>query len=402
MRLLISRADGNSFAEAGRAVQSRRRIPIAIFFSSFESGGTERQMSELLRRLDDRFEPHAVCLQQTGGCLPLVTERAASIVEFPTRGFHRPHTWRQMNAFARWCRTTGIAIVQTCDFYANVFGLPAAALARVPVRIGSRRELNPDKSLSKIALQRASYAAADRIVANSSAAARRLREEGVPAAKIRVIPNGIAIERFSATADAGGRRRIITVANLRREKAHEVLIDAAAPLLASHPGLEFVIVGDGPRKEELAASVRDRGLATSFSFLGHRDDVPALLASADLFVLPSRSEASPNGVIEAMAAGLPVVASATGGLLEIIEHGKTGLLVAPDDVPGFVGAIDRLLKGPELSKQIGRAARASIASRYSFDRMVQAFEDLYVSELVRRSARGSQVQEGDAPPVRVG
>ena len=188
-------------------------------------------MSELLRRLDDRFEPHAVCLQQTGGCLPFVRERAASIVEFPTRGFHRPHTWRQMNAFARWCRATGIAIVHTCDFYANVFGLPAAALARVPVRIGSRRELNPDKSLSKIVLQRASYAAADRIVANSSAAARRLRHEGVPAAKIRVIPNGIAMERFAPHADTGARPRIITVANLRREKAHDVLIDAAAPLL---------------------------------------------------------------------------------------------------------------------------------------------------------------------------
>jgi glycosyltransferase involved in cell wall biosynthesis len=307
-----------------------------------------------------------------------------------------------MIAFARWCRATGIAIVHTCDFYANVFGLPAGALARVPVRIGSRRELNPDKSLSKIALQRASYAAADRVVANSSAAARRLRHEGVPAAKIRVIPNGVAMERFTATADASARRRIITVANLRREKAHEVLIEAAVPLVASHPGLEFVIVGDGPRKEELTASVRNRGLAASFSFLGQRDDVPALLASADIFVLPSRSEASPNGVIEAMAAGLPVVAAATGGLPEIVEHDKTGFLVAPDDVRGFVDATERLLKDPELSKQLGRAARASIASRYSFDRMVHAFEDLYVSELCRRSAPGSQVQDGDAPPVRVG
>jgi glycosyltransferase involved in cell wall biosynthesis len=358
-------------------------------------------MSELLRRLDDRFEPHAVCLRQSGACLALVKERAASIVEFRSNGFHRPATWRQMNAFARWCRATGIAILHTCDFYANVFGLPAAALAGVPVRIGSRRELNPDKSVAKIALQRAAYAAAHRIVANSSAAARRLRREGVPGSKVRVIANGVALDRFIEHAPASDRLRVITVANLRHEKAHEVLIAAASALLASHPGIEFLIVGDGPRKAELEAMVRTRGLTTTVSFLGQRNDVPALLGSSHVFVLPSRSEASPNSVIEAMASGLPVVAAATGGLLEIVEHEKTGLLVRADDVQGFVRAIDRLLTDRELAHRIGSAARASIAARYSFDRMVHAFEDLYVSELRHRSARPLQIEEGDEP-VRVG
>ena len=357
-------------------------------------------MSELLRRLDDRFEPHAVCLQQSGACLALVKERAASIVEFRTNGFHRPGTWKQMDAFARWCRATGIEIVHTCDFYANVFGLPAAALAGVPVRIGSRRELNPDKSTAKIALQRGSYAAAHRIVANSSAAARRLRLEGVPASKIRIITNGIALDRFTAHNPAT-HSRIVTVANLRHEKAHEVLIEAASALLPSHPGIEFLIVGDGPRKAELEAMVRMRGLAASFSFLGQRDDVPALLGSAHVFVLPSRSEASPNSVIEAMASGLPVVAAATGGLVEIVEHERTGLLVPADDVQGFAAAINRLLRDRELATRMGRAARVSVAERYSFDRMVDAFEELYVSELRHRSARPSQIEEGDAP-VRVG
>jgi glycosyltransferase involved in cell wall biosynthesis len=358
-------------------------------------------MSELLRRLDDRFEPHAVCLRQSGACLALVKERAASIVEFRTTGFHRPATWGQMNAFARWCRATGIEIVHTCDFYANVFGLPAAALAAVPVRIGSRRELNPDKSAARIVLQRLSYTAAHRIVANSSAAARRLRREGVAASKIRLIPNGIALDRFVEPAPPDDRLRIITVANLRREKAHEVLIDAAARLRAKHPRVEFLIVGDGPRRAELEAMARTRGLAASLSFLGQRDDVPALLASSHVFVLPSRSEASPNSVIEAMASGLPVVAAAAGGLLEIIDQERTGLLVHPDDLPGFVRAIDRLLTDRELAQRIGRSARTSIAARYSFDRMVHAFEDLYVSELRHRSARPAQIEEGDAP-VRVG
>src|SRR5918912_2763173 len=100
----------------------------------------------------------------------------------------------------------------------------------------------------------------------------------------------------------------MTVANLRREKAHEVLIDAAATLLPRYPDLRFRFVGGGARTEELTSLVRTRGLADRIEFLGHREDVPALLAESDIYVLPSRSEAFPNGIIEAMAAGLPVVA----------------------------------------------------------------------------------------------
>ena len=379
------------------------RIPVAIFVSSFESGGTERQMTELIRRLDDRrFEVHAVCCQRRGACLSAVEERAGSVVEFATTGFHRPETWRQMRSFARWCATNRITIVHACDFYANVFALPAAAVAGVPVRIGSRRELNPNKSAAKIALQRVSYSAAHVVVANSKAAAGRLRRERVNASKIRVIPNGIALERFSARERSGEIRRVITVANLRQEKAHEVLIGTATQLLARFPALEFVVVGDGPRKDELVALARKAGVAGSFEFLGHRDDVPDLLASADLFVFPSRSEASPNGVLEAMAAGLPVVACATGGLLEIVEDGRTGLLVRPDDIGGFVRAVEGLLEAPGRSAAMGRAARTAIASRYSFERMVAAFEDLYLSELVSRSGSSATVRKHDLPAARVG
>ena len=96
------------------------------------------------------------------------------------------------------------------------------------------------------------------------------------------------------------------------------------------------------------------------------------------------------------------MASATGGLLEIVDQDKTGVLVRPDDVAGFVEAIDRLLRSPESARSMGRAARASVAARYSFDRMVHDFEDLYTSELFRRSASRSPIEDGDAPPVRVG
>ena len=363
------------------AVKRPPQIPVAVFLTSFHPGGTERQMIELVRRLDrERFDVHVACFHRDGAWLDSV-EACAPITPFPIRGFARPATLGRMAAFARWCRARRIALVQTCDLYANAFALPAAMVAAVRVRLGSRRELNPDKSAAQIALQRHAYRCAHAVVANSSASARQLETEGVPRDRIRVIPNGVALERYSSRAAARAIRTVITVANLRREKAHEVLLRAAASLIAAHPSLRFVIVGDGPRRAELEADARSLGLAQHVSFLGHREDVPALLAEADLFVLPSRSEAFPNGVLEAMAAGLPVVASRVGGLLDLVEHERTGLLVRPDDATELAKAIADVVRQPERAAALGEAARARVAARYSFDRMVEAFEDLYSTQL---------------------
>jgi glycosyltransferase involved in cell wall biosynthesis len=350
--------------------------------TAFEPGGTERQMSELIRRLDaQRFKVHVACLHKRGAWLPRVLERAASVVEFPIQGFARTATVAQMLAFARWCRRERIAVVQTCDLYSNIFGLPGAALARVPVRIGSRRELNPDKSPGQIRLQRLAYRAATKVVANSPAARRMLEAEGLAAGSIAVIPNGVDPIFFACPERTGPVRTVVTVANLRPEKSHETLLAAAALLVGSHPRLRFQIVGDGVRRRELEHLAATLGLSDHVEFLGHREDVPALLAAADAFVLPSRSEAFPNGAIEAMAAGIPVVACAVGGLLDLIQDGRTGLLVPPGDSNALAGALRGLIEDPARAHAIGTAGRRLVQQRYSFDRMVGSFDDLYCSAL---------------------
>jgi glycosyltransferase involved in cell wall biosynthesis len=357
------------------------QIPVAVFITSFHPGGTERQMTELIQRLDrTRFDVHAVCFHEEGAWLPRVAS-AAPIASFPIRGFAHPATLAQAAAFARWCRARRIAVVQTCDLYANTFALPAAALVGVAVRVGSRRELNPDKSSGQIAMQRQAYRCAHTVVANSNAAARQLAHEGVPAERIAVIPNGVDVDRFPARTSVRPISTIVTVANLRREKAHEVLLTAAARLLARHPHLRFVIAGAGPRLDELRGLAASLRIADHVTFLGHCEDVPALLAGADAFVLPSRSEAFPNGAIEAMAAGLPVVASAVGGLLDLIDEGETGVLVRPDDSVALAGALAALILARARAAAIGAQARDHVTRRYSFDRMVRAFEDLYLTQL---------------------
>ena len=357
------------------------QIPVAVFITSFHPGGTERQMTELVRRIDRRrFDVQVACFHREGAWLRSV-EECAPVTAFPIRGFARPGTIAQLAAFARWCRARRIAVLQTCDLYANTFGLPAAAMAGVPVRLGSRRELNPDKSSPQIALQRRAYRCAHAVVANSSAAARQLEIEGLSRERIRIIANGVNLDRYPARTNVRPVRTIITVANLRTEKAHERLLDSAAVLAAAHPSLRFLIVGDGPRRAELEARARTLGVDERVSFLGHREDVPSLLAQADLFVLPSRSEAFPNAAIEAMAAGLPVVATAVGGLLDLVQDGRTGVLVEPDSPTALTSAIDALVRMPERAAALGKAARELVASRYSFERMVAAFEDLYLAQL---------------------
>jgi glycosyltransferase involved in cell wall biosynthesis len=360
-------------------------IPIAIVLARFEPGGTERQMIELVRRLDPaRWAVHVACFQARGGWFPRAAEAAASIAEFPVNTFRSPSAARHMWAFANWCRAMRIAVVHTAELSSNIFGLPAAAMASVPVRIGNRREINPDKSTAEIAVQRAAYAAAHKVVANSHAAADRLRLERVPERQIAVIANGVDFDRFHPPIPRPKLRKVVVVANLRPEKGHDVLMHAAVDVLRRYPDAQFEMVGGGPELHSLLARAEALGVLHAFTFLGHRDDVPARMEDGDIFVLPSRSEALPNAVIEAMAAGLPIVASGVGGIVELIDESVTGLLVPPGDAPSLADRLCRLMNDPALASRLGNAARAEALARYSFDRMVAAFESLYLTELTRR------------------
>jgi glycosyltransferase involved in cell wall biosynthesis len=272
--------------------------------------------------------------------------------------------------------------VITSDFYTNIFGLTGAAVAGVPVRIGGRREIVTDKSTAKLVLQRGAYALAGAVVANSHAAASRLRREGVPSRSIHVVSNGVELPE-RPTRNRAGRPRAGCVANLRPEKGHDVLIEA----LAARPDLrdlQVELVGDGPCRSALDAQARARGVGEQVRFLGERRDVGERLANADLFVLPSRTEALPNSVMEAMAAGLPIVACRIGGIPELVEDGVTGLLVPPDDPDALGEAMAQLVANPARASALGAAARAAVAERFSMARMIAGFTEILLEQLRRQ------------------
>ena len=353
-------------------------------------------MTELVRRLDPRlFTVHVVSLSGRGTLRSRIESAVASIAVFKLRSLKSPSTLRQMLRFSGWCREHGIQAVLACDFYANVFALPAAALADVPVRFGSRRDVfMPERTPAQQFLQRLAYQLAHRVVANSTAAVEQLIEEGVADSRIVQIANGIDFSRYTdsdaaarvARAKSTGRRVITTVANLRPGKGHEVLLKAAARVIRRVPDVRFQIVGDGPRRQELEQQAATLRISAQVSFAGHRDDVPAILAQSDIFAFPSFMEASPNAVIEAMAAGLPIVATRVGGIPEVIEHEHSGVLVPPGDDRALAAGILRLIERPDVATEAGHAARQAVEARFSFDRMVSEFQDLFLAELSARVA----------------
>jgi glycosyltransferase involved in cell wall biosynthesis len=360
-----------------------RPLDVVLMLTSFDVGGTERQMVELARRLDPSlFRPHFACFHKRGRLLAEVPDRIP-VREFPLRGFARPGALLRFVGFASWCRSIGADLVHTCDLYANVFGLPAAALAGVPVRIGNRREiLTGDKSPAQLTAQRWAYRAAHAVVANSEAACDQLEREGVAPDRLHLIANGLDIARFAPNHEPRPTiRRVVTVANLRAEKGHDTLLAAAPRILERYPDATFTFVGDGPRRDHLETLTRALGLSGRVTFLGECRDVVPALAASDLFVLPSRSEAFPNALIEAMAAGLPVIASAVGGIPEVVRHGGNGLLVPCDDTYALADAVLTLMDDPARADALGRAARFDVEHDYTIDRMVERFERLYLAEI---------------------
>jgi glycosyltransferase involved in cell wall biosynthesis len=363
-------------------------IRVAIFLDRFEPGGTQRQMIELIRRLDrERFDVHVACSHRTGTWVPLVRSDHP-IAEFPIFGFRRPSTLTALVRFARWCRKHRIDILQSCEFYGNVFALTGAVLAGVPLRIGGRRGMYVDKSHGQKQLHAFGYRGAHAVVANSRAAADLLIAEGVSRSKVIVIPNGLDVQAFAPRVARAHLRRIVIVADLRDRKGHDVLIDAMPTVIAGRPDAELLIVGDGPLRGALEQRAQQRDITASARFLGHRDDVPAILADADVFALPSYSEAFPNAVLEAMAAGLPLIVTGVGGIPELVEHAHSGLLVPPGSPDALAAALLQLLNDPAEAAALGAAARRAVESRFSFDRMVEEFEALYLRLLDARTYAG--------------
>jgi glycosyltransferase involved in cell wall biosynthesis len=360
----------------------------SIFFysDSGELGGAELALLMLADGLGPEWAP-TLLVDDLPGAVPLIERAAAS--GLPVRRVEPMPLGlggaRTAVGFAQMLRRERPAV-----FHAHLswplaakWGLAAAVAARLPTV--ATVQLIPEFELTRSEFWqlRALAQGVDRHVAVSHALAAELAERfRWPATKIEVIYNAVQIERFDLPPHPGVRGQlqagqdrplVLTCARLDEQKGHETLLKASAML----PEAIFVLAGSGPLQEPLERLAAELGVADRVRFLGHRRDVPELLAAADVFALPSLYEGSPLAVLEAMAARRAVVSSAIGGTDELIGDGESGLLVPPGDPQALAGALGRVLADRELRDTLANGARERVERDFSQQATSAGVERIY-------------------------
>ncbi|MBZ5679220.1 MAG: glycosyltransferase [Acidobacteriia bacterium] len=360
--------------------------------NSFDTGGSERQFVTLAGALDrESFRVHLGCIQKTGGFLPGLEGTA----EFPLGGnLYGPASWRTRYRLGRYLRRYEIAIAHAFDFYTNLALIPAARLSGIPVVIGSQRQMGDLLSSAKAQSQIAAFRFCDRVVCNSQAAANRLVDQGVERRRVVLIGNGLSPEVFLSAHPAlpprEGLLRVGMVARMNtRSKNHRLFLHAAARIAPRFPGVEFTLVGDGPLRAELESEAQVLGLGAQALFLGDRRDVPAVLTSLDITVLPSDSESLSNAILESMAAGVPVIASDVGGNSELVGQGR-GILVEAGSEQGLAEAMTSLLIDADRRRKIGKKAKEFAQANFTIENMRRRHEELYGELLEEKNWRADE------------
>jgi len=360
-------------------------------------GGGERLAVENAIRLDPSRYERALCITRWDDALERA-EPAASILARLREADVRVIRLRRRSRLALWgwwplwkiLRRERVTTLHGHLFGSNIWAVVLGRLARVPVVVAHEHMWAYDGSRLRPFLDRNLIARfCDAFVAVSDEGRRRMVEdERIDPGDIVVVPNGIAGfepgdgSRVRAELGIAAEAPVIaSVGHLRSEKAFEVLVEAVAISREDNPRLVALVAGEGPRLAALQELVARLGVEGAVRFLGARDDIPDLLAAADVAVCCSDFEGGPLSVMEYMEAGLPVVATRVGGLPELLDDGESGLLVPPRDPGALSAAIARLLDEPGLRAEMGAEARRQRRERWGLDTWVARIEALY-DELV--------------------
>jgi len=377
---------------ASRPEGHKSQHNVLFVVDTLDLGGTETQMVQLARQLKaNRHRVTVACLHPGGPLAHDLSEAGISVVEFPKLGSLLSMSGvYQSFRLAAFIRRRKFDVVHAHDLWANLMAVPAARITGAPVILSSQRDLGhlfwytPFRCKVIAAIHRLST----RVVANSAAVRKLLVEDfRVPPARVQVLRNSVDFPRFAFARgdkrklfpDLDPKSRLIAVvANMHSSvKGHHNLIEAARVICDVIPEASFVLVGDGDERPKIEEHARGAGVGKHFIFLGRRKDVPELLACCELSVLASESEGFPNVVLEAMAAGLPVVATRVGGVPEIIEDGLSGILIPPQSHQALAEAVLRVMQNRPLAALLAHAGQQRVRRHFSFDRLVAEAERLY-------------------------
>ncbi|MBI4961841.1 MAG: glycosyltransferase [Desulfomonile tiedjei] len=359
------------------------RVPIriAVLLQDLEFGGTQRYAIHLLKYMDKEvFSPELWVLRQGEDMVPIAAKTGVRIIHLSRSSRVGPRAisnlaWRLIRM-----RPDGL---YTLTVVPNIWGRILGRIAGVPVIISGYRSLFPKQH------ERWLWRLANRIICNAEALKGvMIRRFSVDPDRIAVIPNAVDTALFQSTQSfKAAEPTVLCVGRLVKEKDPLNLLEGFRIVSDKIPNALFRIIGNGPLKQEVQARIKALSLDSRVELLPGTPDLVPHLARSWVFVLASAMEASPNVILEAMAMELPVVATSVGGIPELVQDGKTGLLVRPGDPEDLASALVKVLTDEPGRHAMGRAARERVLANHSLENMVRQTERVFSEAFEEVSAK---------------
>ncbi len=359
-------------------------VRLGLVIGQLDYGGAETQLAELALRLPDHYEPVVYCLSDRDEPHGSRLRRAGVAVKRIPAVRH--YDIARTRRLARLLREDRIELAHAFLYIASAYTYVATRGAGAPRFVASARNCKREKTILRSWVMRRALHGADAVICNSKEMARfAARHYRARTERTHVVYNGVDLDRFPFRGVVPLTHRIGAIGRLEKQKDWPTFLRAAAQLLKSRPGVEFEIVGEGSERARLEGLARQLGIAGSVRFAGTRSDVEGFLTTLDQFWLTSTWEGTPNVVLEAMAVGVPVLATRVGGVPELIEDGRTGMLVEPGAPSSLVARSVHLFEDPAECERLVRNARGDVEKRFSTGQMVTETCRVYESVLGERA-----------------
>ena len=366
--------------------KTHEKIHIAFLVHTYGFGGLENMVTNLVNHIDpNRFVSTIISFAPLQSLNNRVDLNRVQVLSLNKKGGNNPVLIYKTYLMLK---KIGADIVQTHNWGTALEGILGAKLAGIPGIVHAERGTIEDKKRN-IVLQRFLWNFADQVLSVSEAHCQNVTNTiGFPHEQIKVIANGVDVTRYfpNPAKKEEVRKRlglkkgslyIGTVGSLRPVKNQSLLIKACKTILPYFDHVEVLIVGEGPLESQLIQEANTLGLSGKIHFAGVQPNIPDVLNALDIFVLPSRSEGMPNAVLEAMACGIPTIATSVGGSPEIIEDGISGMLIASEDEGHLTRALTELIQDDEKRRMIGSEGRKRVLSHFNLKKMVLKYQELY-------------------------
>lgn len=364
---------------------------ISFLITELDQGGAERALVRIVTGLDrSRWEPHVISLSDRG---PLAEPLEAAGIPVTVLEAGRVRSpvglWRATVGLTRCLKEQQPAVLQSFLFHANIAGRLAARRAGVPVVVSGIR-VAEKRGQWRLKLDRWTDRFVDRhVCVSQSVADFSIRESRLPESKIIVIPNGVDVERFAAAEPADlssfqippDARVVLSVGRLDEQKNPLGLLHSFARMADVHPQAHLLFVGHGPLESALTAAVAELNLKSRVHVAGWQADIPGIMRACDLFVLASRWEGMPNVLLEAGAAGIPVISTRVEGADEIITSRESGVLVGISSQDELAAAMSECLSDPLSAKNLAARLQSIVSQQFTWESAARSYSALYESLL---------------------